>query len=308
MKEDKFLQIIRSIVGDEYIGDDCAYLKDLGIVISQDSLVENVHFSMEYFTPYQLGYKSAVVNISDILASGGVPKYVTVALSLPKNITEKFISEFYSGLNYALKKYGDIKVIGGDLTASDKIMVSVAIIGTTNSRKISSRSNAQVGQVVVVSGEHGSSGGGLKLLQQRIFRSKSLVEAHLEPKLDYEKIIKIGGIIKSDYAMMDTSDGLADALYKIASKSNKTLRIDFEKVPYNSELRQTFPDEYKELILYGGEDYKIVATLPEELAKELNLTIIGTVEPYQTPVIIENYNGDTRYIVSTVGCFEHWGG
>ena len=94
MKEKEFIQIIKSTLESEYIGDDCAYLKDLGIVITQDSLVEDVHFSMKYMTPYQLGYKSVMVNISDICASGAEPKYLTIALSLPKIVDEVFVKEF----------------------------------------------------------------------------------------------------------------------------------------------------------------------------------------------------------------------
>ena len=97
MKEQLFLETIKSAIGDKYIGDDCAYLEDLGIVVSQDSLVEDIHFKTEYMTPYQLGFKSMMVNLSDISASGAEPKYVSIALSLPKTIENDFIKEFYEG-------------------------------------------------------------------------------------------------------------------------------------------------------------------------------------------------------------------
>ena len=93
MKEQDFINIIKNQIGDEFLGDDCAYLKELGIVVSQDSLVEDVHFKREWCTPFQLGYKSVTVNISDILASGAKPAYVTIALSLPDDIDENFIKE-----------------------------------------------------------------------------------------------------------------------------------------------------------------------------------------------------------------------
>lgn len=85
------------MLNSEYIGDDCAYLKDLGIVVTQDSLVENVHFCMDFITPFQLGYKSVMVNISDVAASGAEPKYLTVSLSLPADIDSDFVREFYLG-------------------------------------------------------------------------------------------------------------------------------------------------------------------------------------------------------------------
>ena len=93
MNEISMLSTIKQIIGDKYIGDDCAYLPDLHIVLSQDSLVEDVHFNRKWCTPYQLGYKSAVVNISDILASGAKPEYMTVSLSLPANIDDDFAKE-----------------------------------------------------------------------------------------------------------------------------------------------------------------------------------------------------------------------
>ena len=314
MREEEILSIIKTIIGGKYIGDDCAYLKDLGIVISQDSLVEDVHFSLKYTTPYQLGYKSAMVNISDISASGGRVrgKYMTVALSLPENITNEFIKEFYTGLNDALKECGDMKVVGGDITGSDKIMISVTVIGTTEDRKISSRSNAQTGQAVVVSGEHGSSALGLRLLQtsknieEPLY--KNFVHTHLMPKAQVEFADKIALNIKEDYAMMDSSDGLADALYKIAQASDKTIVVDFDKILFNPKLKEFAPKDYRDMILFGGEDYQIVATVPGSLAKMFDMQIIGYVtEPQDNiPVKIINYDGGEKIINNLENCYNHF--
>ena len=305
MRENDFIETIKNIIGDKYIGDDCAFLKDLGIVVSQDSLVEDVHFSLEYTTPYKLGYKSAMVNISDISASGGEGKYMTVALSLPKNTENDFVEEFYKGLKDACQ---GIEIIGSDITGSDKIMISVTIIGTTNGRKISSRANAKEGQVVVTSGVHGSSAGGLKLLQENKNLSSNLVEYHLMPKAQVEFSEKIAKNIKEDYAMMDSSDGLADALYKIAKSSDKTLVIDFKKILFDKELKEIFPDDYKNLMLYGGEDYQIIATVPEDFAKTYGLNIIGRVETKieNTPVKIINFNNGELVIDNLEKCFNHF--
>lgn len=304
MKEEQIINSIKSIIGEKYIGDDCAYLKDLNLVISQDNLIEDVHFSLQYTTPYQLGYKSAMVNISDISASGGRGKYITVGLSLPKNISIDFVKEFYKGLKDAC---GNIEIVGGDITGSDKIMISITIIGTTNGRKISSRSNAKKGQVVVVSGEHGSSAGGLRLLQNNK-DEKDLINAHLMPKAQVEFSEKISLNIKEDYAMMDSSDGLADALFKIAQSSGKTIIVDFDKVIFNKKLKEIFPKEYKDLILYGGEDYQIIATVSENFAQKYNLYIIGTVEEKQEDVIlkIKNFDKEDLIINNLDKCFNHF--
>lgn len=312
MKEEKILSIIKSVIGDKYIGDDCAYIKDLGIIVSQDSLVEDVHFSLKYISPYQLGYKSAMVNISDISASGGEGKYITVALSLPKNITDNFVKEFYEGLSNALKKCGNIEVIGGDITGSDKIMVSITIIGIDKNRKISSRSHAQTGQVIVASGVHGSSAIGLKmLLSNKNFDDKYkhlFIPAHLMPEAQVQFSKNISKNIQENYAMMDSSDGLADTLYKIATASNKTLVVDFNKIEYEKELEELFPENYVDMILFGGEDYQIIATIPEELANKFGMNIIGRVvdKIQNEPVKILNVSGGIKIIKDLEKCFNHF--
>ena len=304
MKEQEILSVISSIIGNDYIGDDCAYLEDLGLVITQDSLVEGVHFSLDYMTPYQLGHKSIMVNISDICASGGDPKYVTIALSLPKNITTAFVEEFYNGAKSAL---GNVKIIGGDITGGEKVVVSITALGTTKNRKISSRKNAQEGQVVVVSGVHGSSAGGLELLKNNQSEPQNLINAHLLPVAQVEFSKQIATLIDCDYAMMDTSDGLADALVQIANFSNKTLVIDFEKIPFDKELKECFSNDYQEKILYGGEDYQLVATVPENLVKYIkNATIIGYVKNRLDGIPVKIIENNKEIILSNNKCFNHF--
>ena len=271
MKEKEFINIIKNTLNSNYIGDDCAYLADLGIVITQDSLVEDVHFSLNFTTPYKLGWKSAMVNISDVCASGAEPKYLTVALSLPKNIDTGFVEDFYKGLQDAC---GDVQVVGGDITGSDKIFISVTAIGKTEGRNISSRKNAKIGQKIVVSGAHGSSGAGLRLLLAGEKEYKNLIDSHLMPIAQKDFSYSVATKQKSDYAMMDTSDGLADALSQIAEASGVNLEIDFSKILYDKDL-ENFED-FEDLILYGGEDYQLVATVDEDVAKEF--IVIGEVK------------------------------
>lgn len=266
MKEKEFIQTIKSSLNSKYIGDDCAYLKELGIVISQDSLVEDVHFKMDYTTPFQLGFKSVMVNISDICASGAKPKYLTISLSLPKNIESDFIKDFYEG---AKKACNDVEIVGGDITGSEKIFISITAIGETKDRKISSRSNAKVGYKVIVSGEHGNSAQGLKLLLNGITKPKKYTDAHLMPIAQIKFSKEVAENIKENYAMMDTSDGLADALIQISQASNVTLKINTSQIPHDKNLDM-------ETVLYGGEDYQLVAVVPESILKNIsNYTIIG---------------------------------
>src|SRR5574344_1026104 len=271
MKEKEFIQIIKQELNSKFIGDDCAYLKDLGIVVTQDSLVEDVHFSLEYMTAYELGYKSAMVNISDIAASGAKPLYLTVALSLPKDISSTFVKEFYRGLKEASK---NVEIVGGDITGSDKVFVSVTAIGSDKGRRISSRRNAKIGQKIVVSGNHGSSSVGLKLLQNgNIDKNNKFIKTHLMPNAQLEFSEKISKNISYDYAMMDTSDGLADALFALSEESDVKLAIDFEKIPHEKDLEQF--ENWQNEVLFGGEDYGIVACIDNPSA---DMQIIGEVK------------------------------
>lgn len=285
MKEKELIQIIKSTLNSEYIGDDCAYLPDLGITVTQDSLVEDIHFSMKYTNAYKLGWKSAMVNISDVCASGANPVYLTIALSLPKNIKADFVEEFYKGAKDACE---DVKIVGGDITGSEKIFISVTAIGSTKGRKISSRSHAKAGYKIIVSGKHGSSGAGLISLIKGL-KYPDFIEAHLIPKAQRKFSEQIAVNALYDYAMMDTSDGLADALYQIADASNVIMKIDFEKIPYDKNIEK-FSD-WKDLILFGGEDYQLVAAVPEELLKNISdYTIIGE-------VIERNNKSDGKIII-----------
>lgn len=306
MKEQLFLETIKSIIGDKYIGDDCAYLKDLGIVVTQDSLVENVHFKMDYFTPFQLGYKSIMVNISDIAASGAIPRYVSIALSLPTETSNEFIKEFYTGAKKALDLYNNVEIIGGDITGAEKIVVSICAIGVTSGCKIASRSNAQENQIVVTTGLHGSSSGGLDLLLNGRVQLNSLIEAHISPCAKLKEAQLISRNIQEPYSMMDTSDGLADALYKIAKSSDKTLVIDFDKIKFDPKLKEVFPDSYIEKILYGGEDYQLVATVPESLLPKLNSWYkIGFVKS-GSPIVELKMNEKTTIIDNIDKCYNHF--
>ena len=260
MKEKEFISEIKNILNSDFIGDDCAYLKDLGIVITQDSLVEDVHFKRAYSTPYQLGFKSVMVNLSDVAASGAEAKYLTISLSLPTDIENDFVKNFYKGAKEACG--ANVDIVGGDITGGDKIYISVCALGSVKERNISSRKNAQIGQKVIVSGVHGSSAAGLKQLLSGE-RNTKLIKSHLEPIAQIEFGEYISKNVKGKYAMMDTSDGLADALSTIANESGVLLDIDFSKIPYDKSL-ECFAN-WREMVLFGGEDYQIVATVPQNI-------------------------------------------
>ncbi len=265
MQEHNFIKIIKEQTKSEFLGDDCAHLEKFGIVVTQDNFVENVHFKRNWATPFQIGYKAAAVNISDILASGAKPEYITVGLSMP-DLGEDFVKELYRGIEAG--SYG-AKVIGGDITGGKYTFISITAIGSTNGRKISSRKNAKEGYVVITCGEYGKSSQGLKELFDGVKDSES-IQAHLEPKLNVEFSKQIAEQITEDYAMMDTSDGLADALFQIAQASGVTIKTNYIEG------------------MFGAEDYNLAAAVPEKFLNKIQgYKIIGKVFKYEdAPLVI----------------------
>lgn len=273
MHENNLIEIIKNTLKSTYINDDCAYLDNLGIVITQDSLVEDVHFSLDYTSAFQLGYKSVAVNLSDIYASGAEAKYLTCSLSLPKYAGENFIKEFYRGAKSVNPK---VEIVGGDLTSSSKIFISICAIGSTKGRKISSRSNAKKGYKIITNGVHGSSGCGLELLRKGLNKPQNLIISHLMPQVDDKMSSTISKYMKENYAMIDSSDGLADALYKVSSLSGLCAEVDFDKIPIDEEIKAF---DYENKVFFGAEDYKIIAFIPEYFYMYLDenlYTEIGT--------------------------------
>lgn len=270
MKEKEFITIIKNTLNSPYIGDDCAYLKDLGIVVTQDSLVEDIHFSTKFISAFDLGFKAVMVNVSDVVASGAEPKYLTVSLSLPSNVKEDFVEEFYNGCKKACGN--DVQIVGGDITGSDKIYISICAIGKTLGRNISSRKNARIGQKVIVSGIHGSSSAGLKLLLEGKNSPEKFIKSHINPVAQVEFGKNISTTVKEPYAMMDTSDGLMDGLSTIANESGVLLDIDFDKIPHEKDIEQF--ENWQDLVLFGGEDYQILATVPQNFQGGFEIGVV----------------------------------
>ncbi len=284
MKELDFIELITSQLSfSNYLGDDCAYLEDLDIYVTQDTLVEDVHFSMYTTTPYLLGRKAVSVNLSDLAAALSIPKYIMVSISLPKNTPDVFVKELYRGINDVCNEFR-VKVIGGDITGSEKIVISVCAIGKKNSLFSTSRSYAKKGDYIVVTGNFGTSSAGLYALQNFLYVEDVIKQVHLNPTARVCEAEKIANVMDSNVAVMDASDGLLDALYKIATASKHSLEIDFNKVPVLDEVKNFVLRngiDYRDFVLWGGEDYELVACVPEEIYLKLDESIfhcIGRVQ------------------------------
>jgi thiamine-monophosphate kinase len=288
MKELAFIEIIKNTLSDSsFIGDDTAFVD--GLAITQDTMIEDIHFRQATTTPYSLGQKAIVVNLSDLAAAGAKPLYILVSLSLPSDTTEDFVKEFYEGINKICQKYG-AKVIGGDITGAQKIAITVTAIG--KAQKHIKRSSAQVGDVICVTGEHGNSRAGLEILEKNLEANEKFEQAHKRPIPRIEEGLKIAEICDNP-AIMDTSDGLADALYKIAQASDVTMDVDFKKIPYDKNLQALAKEKLQNWVLFGGEDYELLTCVRkgdfEKLKAHLELYPIGEVIPKADEPVIINF-------------------
>ncbi|MBS3104778.1 thiamine-phosphate kinase [Candidatus Woesearchaeota archaeon] len=276
------------------IGNDAAVLnydKNNYILFTTDMLVENVHFSLKYYSPQQIGMKAVEQNVSDIAAMGGIPKFAIVSLALPNDIDVEFVDKLYNGINEKSKKY-KISIVGGNITHSKEIVVSIAMIGFAEKKNLTLRKGAKINDLIFCSGDVGKSSTGLELLKHNI--AGNSIKKHLEPKsrLDLaRKIVKVG--INS---MIDVSDGIASEIKHICSESKVGARIYADKIPLS---KNTIIDAKKlhknplDFALYGGEDFELVFTAPINKLKQLkkhDIVVIGEIvnKKYGTKLVKNN--------------------
>ena len=256
------------------IGDDafCFKAGNETVCVTKDMLVEDVHFEKGLITPAQLGQKAAEVNISDIASMGTItPKYAFIGLGCPAGITLDYVQSFYAGFKKACDADG-VLISGGDTVRSDKLIISVTVVGTCKTRKVIRRNGAKNGDLVGVTNAFGDSGAGLELLLKRGARDgytkaeKKLIAKHNVPKARLKEANKISKYASS---MTDASDGLYVSVNLLAKESAKGADIDIEKIPLSSELKSVIKDEAKrfDLALFGAEDYELVFTVPKFKAK-----------------------------------------
>ena len=284
------------------IGDDAAALllsPSATLLATTDMLIEGVHFDLKTTDPYSLGWKAAAVNLSDIAAMGGVPRFCLTALGIPSSLTVEDISEFYRGVNACLKKFGTV-LVGGDTCSSRKgLIISVTVLGEAEKMHVITRSGARPGDLLYVTGTLGDSGAGLEILksgtgvrgqgsgEKRILKSairnsqsaiKRLIERHLRPVPRVAEGRKLAAAEIAS-AMIDVSDGLSSDLGHLCAQSGVGAEIFAEQVPLSKDLRSAKglkqpPVEYA---LSGGEDYELLFTVPPGKIKKLNaMTIAAT--------------------------------
>ena len=263
------------------IGDDCAVV-DFGgkkLVLTVDALVEGDHFG-GWFSPEQAGRKAIEANVSDIASMGARPKFVLVGLCLRRDSEAGFVERLYNGINEACKKYG-IFVIGGNITHGTQVVIDIFLLGELDGNaRPCLRSSARPGDYIVSSGDLGGSCAGLNLFLKKFPGFEGVKKFHVEPHANLGKALLLAPLVN---AMEDVSDGLASEVKNICKESNCGAVIFAENVPVASEVKKAASAlgmGWLDFALFGGEDYELVATVPEKNVKAveaLGAVVVGRI-------------------------------
>lgn len=288
------LQNASSVVG---VGDDAAVIDHFGkqSVVTTDLLIEGVHFNLAYTPLKHLGYKSVIVNLSDVYAMNAVPTQITMSLGISNRFSVEALDEFYEGVYAACNKYG-VDLVGGDTTSSQKgFIISVTAIGEVAPDKFVKRSTAQKGDLLCVSGDLGAAYVGLLFLERekKIFQESPGVQ----PDLEGESYV-IGRLLKPEArkdiieffsqqeltptSMIDISDGLSSEILHICKQSNLGCVLYEEKVPVHEDMKKAafkFEIDPTACALSGGEDYELLFTIAqadyEKLVLNEQISVVG---------------------------------
>lgn len=280
------------------VGDDAAilhYADDKDVLVTTDLLLEGVHFDLTYVPLKHLGYKSAIVNFSDIYAMGGTPRQITVSLGISRRFAVEHIDELYAGIRHACGVYG-VDLVGGDTTSSRQgLVISITCIGDVAKGGAVRRDGAKDTDLICVSGDLGAAYMGLQLLErekvasagqkdfQPDFHGKEyLVERQLKPEArrDIVEALREAGIVPT--SMMDVSDGLSSELLHICKASSTGCRVYEDRIPIDYQTAIMAEELGMNLVtaaLNGGEDYELLFTVPltahEKVEKIPGVKVIG---------------------------------
>jgi len=277
------------------IGDDASVIKfdkKHYLLLTTDTLVEDDHFNLKWFSAEQIGNKAIESNVSDIAAMGGFPKYALISLILPKNTNVNFINNLYNGINKNCKKY-KISIIGGNLTHGKNISITVNMIGFVEKKNLCLRQNAKIDDLILVTGNLGSSRAGLELLKTN--KKGNSINYYLNPKSKLNIGRKLSNFVN---AMEDVSDGLASEIINICDESNLGAVIYKEKIPIN---KNTIKDAKKinknpyDYALYGGEDFELIFTINKNKLKSLKREkikyfVVGKILPKKNGIYLLDKN------------------
>lgn len=307
------------------VGDDCAVMHygDKETLVSTDMLMEGVHFDLTYVDMKHLGYKSAMVNISDIVAMGGTPRQMTVSIALSKRFKVEDIEDFYEGLRMACDKW-NVDIVGGDTTSSlTGLAISITVLGDADKEDVIYRSGAKDTDLICVSGNLGAAYCGLQLLEReksvyymqlQEARKKNkdavvdfqpdfsgreyLLERQLQPEArgDILKTLRQAGVRPT--SMIDISDGLSSEIMHICKESDTGCRLFEKEIPIDYQtavMAEEMNMNLSTCALNGGEDYELLFTCPigdYEKVKELDdIRIIGHITKKELGTLLVTRDG-----------------
>ena len=305
------------------IGDDAAELSypDTRVLVSTDILMEGIHFDLTYVPLKRLGYKSAVVNFSDIYAMNGTPRQIVVSLGISRRFTVEHIQQLYEGLRLACEVYG-VDLVGGDTTSSRQgLVISVTVIGDAPASKVVGRDGARPNDLICVSGDLGAAYMGLQVLEREKAASvgikdfepqfagkEYLVERQLKPEARRDIVNQLdrAGIVPT--SMIDISDGLSSELLHICQKSKTGCRIYEERIPIDYQTAVMAQELNMNLVtaaMNGGEDYELLFTVPladHDRIKDISgIRIIGHITDQTLGCAMITRDGESEIAIKAQG-------
>jgi thiamine-monophosphate kinase len=293
------------------IGDDAAVYRIGGgrvHVLTTDILVEGVHFDRTFAPLGLLGYKALAVNVSDVVAMNARPRFATVTVGLPNNVSVEQAETLYQGIARAADRFG-VAVVGGDTTAAERLLVSVALVGEAAEDEIVHRSGAEPGDLLCVTGSLGAAAAGLKILlsekeafladrQPDLSSWTYVVERHLAPQPRLDRLETWRAAAFRPKALIDISDGLASETHHICRASAVGGIVDLALLPIHVDTfraAERFEERPEAYALYGGEDYELLfAAAPNDLARlaEDTYAVVGEVTEAIDGIVLRLPDGE----------------
>lgn len=305
------------------IGDDAAELSypDTRVLVSTDILMEGIHFDLTYVPLKHLGYKSAVVNFSDIYAMNGTPRQIVVSLGISRRFTVEHIQQLYDGLRLACEVYG-VDLVGGDTTSSRQgLVISVTVIGDAPASRVVGRDGARPNDLICVSGDLGAAYMGLQVLEREKAASvgikdfepqftgkEYLVERQLKPEARRDIVAQLdrAGIVPT--SMIDISDGLSSELLHICQKSKTGCRVYEERIPIDYQTAVMAQELNMNLVtaaMNGGEDYELLFTVPlsdhDKIKDMSGIRIIGHITEQKLGCAMITRDGESEIAIKAQG-------
>ncbi|MGF1603166.1 MAG: thiamine-phosphate kinase [Thermosynechococcaceae cyanobacterium] len=321
--EQALLKRLQHYCPSEIIGDDAAVLAPQPgflLVVTTDMLVEGVHFSDRTTSGFDIGWRTAAANLSDLAAMGATPLGLTVGLGLPPTLPMTQLDQIYQGMSACLNTFGTA-IVGGDVCRCSSLTLSMTALGQVQPQQQILRTTAQVGDAILVTGPHGGSRAGLELLLNPAFgqalsdaerRVLCRVHQRPQPRLDVPPLLR-QSYPELRVTGMDSSDGLADAVIQLCRASRVGAVLEYGRIPISATVQTIAPEQALDWALYGGEDFELVLCVPATAAEGIvsllgkNAQLIGQIVESKTVQLIDPTGATPSRSLSLKQGFQHFG-